>query len=138
MSAPGSFSLTLDSISLGSAYDLIPNVYHFTGVSGPDVAQVSLPILQDQTSVTASNFTYFNAISPDASLAQRYGGNEEFKLTAKILMNIRGLYYTNAWGRGCVNAASGFAASATLGRHRLRVQRSTVVRRSVAYNQRNG
>ena len=65
--------------------------------------------------MTASNFTFFNAISPDASLAQRYGGNENFKLTAKILMNIRGLYYTNAWGRGCINAASGFAASATLG-----------------------
>jgi hypothetical protein len=115
ISAPGSFSLTLDSISLGSAHDLIPNVYHFTGVSGPDIAQVSLPILQDQTSVTASNFTFFNAISPDAALAQRFGGNDQFKLTAKILMNIRGLYYTNAYGRGCVNAASGFAASATLG-----------------------
>ena len=115
ISAPGAFSLTLDSISLGSAHDLIPNVYHFTGASGPDVAQVSLPILQDQTSVTASNFTYFNAISPDPALAQRYGGNENFKLNARILMNIRGLYYTNAWGRGCVNAASGFAASTTLG-----------------------
>ncbi len=65
ISAPGSFSLTLDSIGLGSAWDLIPNVYHFTGVSGPDIAQVSLPILQDQTSITASNFTFFNAISPD-------------------------------------------------------------------------
>jgi hypothetical protein len=115
ISAPGSFSLTLDSIALGSAYDNIPNVYHFTGASGPDIVQVSLPITQDQTSLTASNFTYFNAISPDAALAQRYGGNDQFKLTAKILMNLRGNYYTNSWGRGCANAASGFAASATLG-----------------------
>jgi len=30
-------------------------------------------------------------------------------------MNLRGNYYTNSWGRGCANAASGFAASATLG-----------------------
>ena len=115
ISAPGSFSLTLDSIALGSAYDNIPNVYHFTGASGPDIVQVSLPITQDQTSLTTSNFTYFNAISPDAALAQRYGGNDQFKLTARILMNLRGNYYTNSWGRGCANAASGFAASATLG-----------------------
>ena len=94
---------------------LIPNIYYFTGVSGPDIAQVSLPILQDQTSITASNFTFFNAISPDPTLAQRYGGSDQFKLTAKILMNIRGLYYTNNWGRGCTNLASGFTVNATLG-----------------------
>ncbi len=115
ISAPGSFSLTLDSITLGSAYDFIPNVYHFTGASGPDITQVSLPIIQDQFNIVASNFTYFNAISPDASLAQRYGGSDQFKLTARILMNLQGNYYTNSWGRGCANAAPGFAASATLG-----------------------
>jgi hypothetical protein len=117
LTAPGSFSLTLDSIGLGSAYSAppIPNTYYFTGVSGADVAQVSLPIIQDQTNLTASNFTYFNAISPDPASAQRFGGSEEFKLTARILMNLRGAYYTNAWGRGCANAASGFAASASLG-----------------------
>nr|MBA3445226.1 hypothetical protein [Gemmatimonadales bacterium] len=75
----------------------------------------SLPIVQDQFSSTASNFTFFTAITPDASLAQRFGGSDEFKLTARILVNLRGNYYTNSWGRGCVNQASGFAASATLG-----------------------
>jgi hypothetical protein len=115
LAAPGSFSLTLDSIGLGSAYDNIPNIYYFTGTSGATVTQVSLPITQDQTSLTASSFTYFTAISPDASLAQRFGGSDQFKLTAKILMNIRGNYYTNSWGRGCTNGASGFTASAALG-----------------------
>ncbi|HJR16856.1 MAG TPA: T9SS type A sorting domain-containing protein, partial [Gemmatimonadales bacterium] len=91
------------------------NTYYLTGVSGADVAQVSLPIVQDQTSLTASNFTYFSAITPDPALAQRFGGSDQFKLTARILMNLRGNYYTNSWGRGCVNAASGFTASATLG-----------------------
>jgi hypothetical protein len=115
LAAPGSFSLTLDSIGLGSAYDGIPNVYYFTGASGATVTQVTLPIAQDPTSVTHNNFTYFTAISPDAALAQRYGGSDQFKLTARISMNLRGNYYTNSWGRGCVNAASGFGASATLG-----------------------
>ena len=115
LSAPGSFSLTLDSISLGSAYDFIPNVYHFTGASGATTTQVSLPIVQDQFNIQNSNFTYFTAISPDDALAQRFGGSDEFKLTAKILLNLPGNYYTNSWGRGCVNAAPGFAASAALG-----------------------
>lgn len=117
ITAPGSFSLTLDSIGLGSAWDAppIPNTYYFTGVSGADVAQVSLPIVQDQTSLTTSNFTYFNAISPDQASAARFGGSDQFKLTARILMNLRGLYYTNNWGRGCTNLASGFTASTSLG-----------------------
>ncbi|HEY8196526.1 MAG TPA: T9SS type A sorting domain-containing protein [Gemmatimonadales bacterium] len=115
LAAPGSFSLTLDSIGLGSAYDGIPNFYYFTGASGATVTQVTLPITQDPTNLTASNFTYFTAISPDDALAQRFGGSDEFKLTARILMNLRGNYYTNSWGRGCVNAAGGFAASASLG-----------------------
>ncbi|HJR15558.1 MAG TPA: hypothetical protein VJ808_01795, partial [Gemmatimonadales bacterium] len=115
LAAPGQFSLTLDSIGLGSAYDNLPNTYYLTGVSGADVAQVSLPIVQDQTSLTASNFTYFSAITPDPSLAQRFGGSDQFKLIARILMNLRGNYYTNSWGRGCTNEASGFAASAALG-----------------------
>jgi len=115
LAAPGSFSLTLDSIGLGSAYDLIPNNYYFTGSSGGTVTQVTLPIVQDQFNIANNNFTYFTAITPDASLAQRYGGNDEFKLTARISMNIQGNYYTNSYGRGCVNSAAGFGASATLG-----------------------
>jgi len=115
LAAPGQFSLTLDSIGLGSAYDGIPNVYHFTGSSGATVTQVSLPIAQDPTSSTTSNFTFFTAITPDASLAQRFGGSDEFKLTARILVNLRGNYYTSSWGRGCVNSASGFGDNATLG-----------------------
>ena len=115
LAAPGAFSLTLDSIGLGSAYDFLPNIYYFTGASGATVTQVTLPIVQDQFNVTNSSFTYFTAISPDAALAQRYGGSDQFKLTARILMNLRGNYYTNSWGRGCVNAAPGFGASTALG-----------------------
>ncbi len=115
LAAPGSFSLTLDSIGLGSAYDGIPNIYYFTGASGSTVTQVTLPITQNPTNLTTSNFTYFTAISPDASLAQRFGGSDEFKLTARILMNLRGNYYTNSWGRGCVNSAAGFTGGGTTG-----------------------
>jgi hypothetical protein len=115
LSAPGSFSLTLDSIRLGSAYDGIPNVYHLTGTSGTMVTEVSLPVAQDPTSVTTGNFTTFAAISPDAALVQRYGGNDQFKLSARIAMNLRGNYYTNSFGRGCVNSAPGFTGGGTSG-----------------------
>lgn len=120
LAAPGSFSLTLDSIGLGSAYDNIPNRYYFTGASGATVTQVTLPITQDQTSVTNNNFTFFTAISPDAALAQRFGGSDQFKLTARILMNLRGNYFTSAYGLGCVNAATfsaalGFRGAGTTG-----------------------
>ena len=115
LAAPGSFSLTLDSIGLGSAYDGTPNNYYFTGASGATVTQVTLPITQDPTNLDGSNFTYFTAISPDAALAERFGGSDQFKLTARIEMTLRGNYYTNSWGRGCANAASGFGASASLG-----------------------
>jgi hypothetical protein len=115
LAAPGSFSLTLDSIGLGSAYDGITNTYYFTGASGATVTQVTLPITQDPTNVTHNNFTYFTAISPDAALAQRFGGSDQFKLTARISMNLRGNYYTNSFGRGCVNGAAGFTGGGTTG-----------------------
>jgi hypothetical protein len=114
IAGPGTFSLTLDSIGLGSAHDNLPSIYHFTAASGGNNTLVSLPILQDQTVVTHTNSTSFPAISPDASLAQRYGGNDQYKLTARMQMNLQGLYYTNAWGRGCVNSAPGFAPSIAL------------------------
>ena len=132
LAAPGSFSLTLDSIGLGSAYDGIPNNYYFTGASGATVTQVTLPITQDPTNLDGSNFTYFTAISPDAALAERFGGSDQFKLTARIQMNLRGNYYTNSWGRGCANAASGLRCQRVTRRERLRVQRSAVVRRPLA------
>jgi len=113
IAAPGAVSVRLDSITLGSAYDLTPNIYHFTATGGDGTTfPLSTPIVQDQFEVENSSNAVFNAVPVDASLATRFGGTGAYTLNAEVIQNLPGNYYTSAYGRGCVNAAPGFEAGA--------------------------
>jgi hypothetical protein len=108
VSAPGDLSLTLDSIGAGSAYDNTPTTYYMTAVSPDTTIHYAIPVVQDQFDGTNEDIQFFNAISADQSLAGRYGGDASFKLKAQITTDLPGNYYTNSWGRGCINGAAGF------------------------------
>jgi hypothetical protein len=113
LAAPGAVSVRLDSLDLGSAYDVVPTTYFFTATGGSGATfQLSIPVTQDQFDADAGNVAFFDAVPVDQALAQRYGGNSSFALRAQHQQTIPGNYYTNAWGRGCINGAPGFAAGA--------------------------
>jgi hypothetical protein len=110
ISNPGVLSVTLDSMSLGSAYDFIPNTYFLTAVAGDGTTiPMTLAVTQDQFDAEASANSVFTAIPVDASLATRFGGTGDFNLNAEMVQTLPGNYYTSAYGRGCANAADGFA-----------------------------
>ncbi|HXI20905.1 MAG TPA: hypothetical protein VNH46_07470, partial [Gemmatimonadales bacterium] len=111
VSAPGDLSLTLDSIGGGSAYDGTPTTYYMTAVSPDTTIHYAIPVVQDAFESTVEDIQFFNAISADQSLASRYGGDASFKLKAQITTDLAGNYYTNSWGRGCINGAPGFTAN---------------------------
>lgn len=110
VSAPGALSLVLDSISAGSAYDNTPTTYHMTASSPTTTLSFSVPIVQDQFNTTHSGGALFNAVSIDDALASRYGGDSSYALKASFNIDLAGNYYTNSYGRGCVNGAPGFGA----------------------------
>ena len=111
IAAPGSLLLTLDSIGAGSAYDNAPTTYYFTAASGANSLQLTVPIVQDQFNSTHSGGALFDAVKIDDALAQRYGGDSSYALKAQAAVDLAGNYYTNSWGRGCVNGAPGFTAN---------------------------
>jgi hypothetical protein len=113
IAAPGAVSVRLDSITMGSAYDVTPNIYHLTATGGDgSTFPLSIGITQDQFDTENSGNGVFNAVPVDASLASRFGGTGAFTLNAEFVHNLPGNYYTSAWGRGCINGAPGFDAGA--------------------------
>jgi hypothetical protein len=109
LSAPGVVSIVLDSLTLGSAYDLIPNVYYMTATGGDgSTFQFSFPVTQDQFDAEVTANAFFNGVPVDPDLAARYGGNASYALQAEMVQRIPGNYYTNSYGRGCINGAAGF------------------------------
>jgi hypothetical protein len=109
IAAPGAVSVRLDSLTLGSAYDPSPNVYHMTATGGDGTTYpLSIPITQDQFDVDVSGNAVFNAVPVNAELAARFGGSGAFVLNAEVVQTLPGNYYTSAYGRGCVNDAPGF------------------------------
>jgi hypothetical protein len=99
----------MDSMQLGSAYDLIPSTYYFTGTSATgDKFQIVTPVVQDQFDADSVGNTVFDAVPVNADLAQRFGGNASYGLKAEFGQTLPGAYYTNSWGRGCINEADGF------------------------------
>jgi hypothetical protein len=109
IAAPGAISVRLDSITLGSAYDPSPNVYHMTATGGDGTTYpLSMAITQDQFDADVSANSVFNAVPVNAELAARFGGSGAFNLNAEVVQTLPGNYYTSAFGRGCVNDAAGF------------------------------
>jgi len=113
ISAPGNFAVHLDSITLGSSYDspIKPTVYHLRAINGPNEIALTLPLAQDPTSGTVSGFAAFDAVQIDSGLAAIYGGSGNYYLKGQVTMTLVGTYYSNAYGRGCVNGADGFTGN---------------------------
>ncbi|MGI9040519.1 MAG: hypothetical protein ACR2HK_05330, partial [Gemmatimonadales bacterium] len=111
VASPGALSSVLDSMVLGSAYDGIPNTYYVTTTAGDGtVFNFTMPVTQDAFDLDASTNEIFNAIPVDASLAGRFGGTPGFALRGELVQILPGNYYTNSYGRGCINGADGFDA----------------------------
>ncbi|MEP7325876.1 MAG: hypothetical protein ABI836_08010, partial [Gemmatimonadota bacterium] len=73
---------------------------------------LQIPLVQEVDN-TEKHFSYsFTAISPDNALASRFGGDSTFTLAGKLDVTLEGNYYTNSFGRGCVNSATGFSGGA--------------------------
>jgi hypothetical protein len=106
---PGVLSVVLDSLQLGSGYDAIPSTYYFTATSATgDKFQIASPVVQDVFDADSLNNAVFDAVPVNADLAQRFGGNASYGLKAELTQKLPGAYYTNSWGRGCINEADGF------------------------------
>lgn len=112
ISQPGNFAVRLDSVTLGSAYDLIGGTYYYSAINGPDIVPLQISIVQDIFDGTRSANATFEAVSIDNDLAALYGGSDAYKLKGEIAIELVGNYYTNAYGRGCVNNAAGYGLEA--------------------------
>jgi len=114
IAAPGSVSMKLDSLSIGSAYDGAPTTYHFTATTGSgQTVAFTFPMVQDAFDAGATANGVFDGVPVDASLAQRFGGDQSYSLKAEFIQALPGNWYTNTQGRGCANApADGFTAGA--------------------------
>ncbi len=108
IAAPGSLSLTLDSIGAGSAYDGAPTTYYMTAGSGGNTVQISVPIVQDVFDAALSGSALFDAVKIDNNLAKLYGGDSSYALKGQASITLAGNYHTNSYGRGCINGATGF------------------------------
>ncbi|HQR18085.1 MAG TPA: hypothetical protein PK948_06925 [Gemmatimonadales bacterium] len=111
----GNFAVRLDSITLGSSYETstsantaAPTTFHMSAVSGALSTPLTMVLYQDPTFNTASGAVTFVATQIDGTLAAIYGGSDEYFLKGQVTMQLVGTYYSNAYGRGCVNAAAGF------------------------------
>lgn len=110
--ASGAVKLLLEDIELGSAYNAIPNIYHWGAISGTDTFRFTTSLDQDPTATEHSTSGLYDAVQLDPSLAAKYGGGAGYKLLGSVTHELEGNYYTNSWGRGCVNGAAGFVAGA--------------------------
>jgi hypothetical protein len=111
VSAPGELTATLDSLQLGSAYDLIPTTYYMTATTALGSFQMVLPVTQDVFEVETRANQFFLAVPADPALAGTFGGGAADTLRAEFVQTLPGVYHTNSWGRGCINAnsANGFS-----------------------------
>jgi len=110
LSAPGNFAVRLDSIGLGSSYSgpITQVKYYLSALSGSSVTPLVLPLAQDPTFITVSGAATFPAVFIDGTLAAIYGGDANYFLKGAAGSTLVGTYYSNAYGRGCVNNADGF------------------------------
>ena len=111
ISAPGNFAVQLDSLTLGSAHDNTPVNYYLTAINGADSTPLTLAIVQDQFDGPHSEAAAFDAVQIDGSLAAVYGGSSAYFLKGQVAMQLEGIYYATAYGRGCINGAPGFSGA---------------------------
>src|SRR4051812_7802662 len=110
IAAPGAVSVRLDSLTLGSAYDVAPATYFLTATGGDGTTfPLTIGVTQSQTDGDGVGNAVFNAVPVDPTLAERFGGSAAFNLNAEVVQTLPGNYFTNSFGRGCINEADGFA-----------------------------
>ena len=110
IAAPGAVSVRLDSLTLGSAYDVTPNTYFMTATGGDGTTfPLTIGVTQGQTDGDGTGNGVFSAVPVDPTLAERFGGSGAFNLNAEVVQTLPGNYFTNSFGRGCINEADGFA-----------------------------
>jgi len=112
IAGPGTVNVTLDSLTLGSAWDVVPVTYYWRAVSGTSSVTFTTQVTQDATFAEHSASALYDALPLDPVLAARYGGGAGYGLKGSLAHTLVGTYYTNAYGRGCVNGADGFVPAA--------------------------
>jgi hypothetical protein len=112
--SPGEGTLVarLDSIQLGSGYQLVPHQYWFTASASGSTSIFSVGVLTTDETGVAGDTTNFRAVPVDANLSSRYGGNSNFLLPGAVSVSLPGTDYLTLFGRGCVNGRDGFADAA--------------------------
>jgi hypothetical protein len=112
VTASGEMSLTLDSMHPGSAYDTnIPATFYFRVTSATGIVPIQVAVAQDQFNATVHSSGTIDGGPIDGERAERYGGSIAYHLAGAYDLAFAGNYYTGAFGRGCVNAASGFVST---------------------------
>lgn len=106
----GEMSLTLDSMAPGSAYNTAAATFWYTITSAAGTTPVTLSVTQDQFNAAVTSSGTIDGGPIDAERASRYGGSTAYHLAGAYSLSFAGNYYTASFGRGCVNAAPGFAS----------------------------
>jgi hypothetical protein len=107
----GEFTLTLDSMTPGSAYDSNrPSTFWYRVTVGASSTPVTLIVPHDQFNVPQFMDGEISGPPMDGDRLARYGGSGDYRLSAGWQLQFPGNYYTAAFGRGCTNGAPGFWA----------------------------
>jgi hypothetical protein len=111
IAAPGAFSITLDSITVGEADEFgccggvapgQPAIYHVTAQSGGNTTVLHLPLTMNGNSTApAAGNVIFDAVTIDASLASRFGATGPFTLKGAAFDTLPSLYLAGAPTLGC-------------------------------------
>lgn len=103
----GSVTLTIDSVSPGSALALppVPATYYLTAQGSGAPSQGSFPVQFDAFDEDQSGNTVFQATPIDGSKAARYGGTDEFQIYGSVDVEVPGTWKISGWARGNINGA---------------------------------
>ena len=112
----GTVVVRLDSIHLGSAYDVVPGTYFMTVQPGlPTESKTALTVLMANTGGdTETGTANFVAAEVDPGQAANFGVNPDIVLPASVTAQMPADYWTTVQSRGCVNSAEGFTDAAGL------------------------
>jgi hypothetical protein len=110
----GEMSVTLDSMKAGSPYDPTAPFaarYFFTILSAVGSTSSQLSVIQSQANAFVTVSGNIDGGSIDQERASRYGGSDVYHLTGLYTLSYAGTYHTSTYGRGCVNASTGFVSA---------------------------